>query len=153
MIIRDSSYIGGKWCPAGGSETFEVTDSSTGEIIGRVTAATAADADAAVAAARAAFPGWAAVPAAERVGYLKRAAEELQLRQTEIATLVSREVGMPFAYSNVIQADHGVIAIATPMGSRTTSELLTRSSNGKLSAMSAMETNDSTGRPAWITLL
>jgi acyl-CoA reductase-like NAD-dependent aldehyde dehydrogenase len=55
MIIRDSSYIGGQWCRAGGSETFEVTDSATGEIIGRVTAATAADADAAVAAARAAL--------------------------------------------------------------------------------------------------
>ena len=35
--------------------------------------------------------------------YLKRAAEGLQLRQTEIATLVSQEVGMPFAYSNVVQ--------------------------------------------------
>jgi aldehyde dehydrogenase (NAD+) len=110
MIIRDSSYIGGQWCRAGGSETFEVRDSATEEIIGRVTAATAADADSAVAAARAAFPGWSAVPVAERAGYLKRAAEELQRRQTEIATLVSREVGMPFAYSNVIQAGLPVLS-------------------------------------------
>ncbi len=110
MIIRDSSYIDGQWCRASGTETFEVTDSATEEIIGTVTAATAADADAAVAAARRAFPGWSAVPAAERAGYLKRAAEELQLRQTEIATLVSREVGMPFAYSNVIQAGLPVLS-------------------------------------------
>jgi len=113
MIIRDSSYIGGQWCRAGGSEIFEVTDSATEEIIGTVTAATAADADAAVAAARRAFPGWSAVPAAERAGYLKRAAEELQLRQTEIATLVSREVGMPFAYSNVIQAGLPVLSFVS----------------------------------------
>ena len=113
MIIRDSSYVGGQWCRAGGTETFEVTDSATEEIIGRVTAATAADADAAVAAARQAFPGWSAVPAAERAGYLKLAAEELQRRQSEIATLVSREVGMPFAYSNVIQAGLPVLSFVS----------------------------------------
>ena len=57
----------------------------------------------AVRAARAAFASWSTTSPAERAGYLKRAAEGLQLRQTEIATLVSQEVGMPFAYSNVIQ--------------------------------------------------
>ena len=49
MITRDSNYIGGQWRLASGSERFEVTDSATEEIIGTVTAATSADADAAVA--------------------------------------------------------------------------------------------------------
>lgn len=113
MITRDCNYIDGRWQPASGTETFEVTDSTTEEVIGTVTAATAADAESAVAAARSAFPEWAAVPSAERAGFLKRAAEGLQLRQTEIATLVSREVGMPFAYSNVVQAGLPVLSFVS----------------------------------------
>ena len=52
MITRDSNYIDGRWQPASGTERFDVTDSATEQIIGTVTAATAADADSAVAAAR-----------------------------------------------------------------------------------------------------
>ncbi|HUO39515.1 MAG TPA: aldehyde dehydrogenase family protein, partial [Mycobacterium sp.] len=48
-----------------------------------------------------AFPSSAATSPPERAGYLKRTAEALQLRQAEIAALVSQEVGTPFAYSNV----------------------------------------------------
>ena len=71
--------------------------------MGSIPAGTAEDADAAVRAAREAFDSWSTTPSDQRAGYLKRAAEGLQLRQTEIATLVSQEVGMPFAYSNVVQ--------------------------------------------------
>ncbi|MGV7637518.1 aldehyde dehydrogenase family protein, partial [Mycobacterium kansasii] len=75
----------------------DVIDATTEEVIGRVAAGTAEDADAAVAAARAAFDGWSRTPLEERIGFLTRAAQALQVRQTEIATLVSQEVGMPFA--------------------------------------------------------
>ena len=71
--------------------------------MGSIPAGDAVDADKAVRAAREALASWSTTSPAERAGYLKRAAEGLQLRQTEIATLVSQEVGMPFAYSNVIQ--------------------------------------------------
>ena len=89
MIERDSHYIGGQWWPASGTERFDVTDAATEEVIGTVVAGTAQDADHAVAAARSAFEAWAATSPAERAGYLKRAAEELQLRQTEIAALIT----------------------------------------------------------------
>ena len=113
MITRDCNYIKGGWQRASGTENFEVTDSTTEEIIGTVTAATSADADAAVAAARAAFPEWSALSPGERAGYLQRAAEGLQSRQSDIAVLVSREVGMPFAYSNVIQAGLPVLSFVS----------------------------------------
>lgn len=113
MITRDCNYIKGGWQRASGTENFEVTDSTTEEIIGTVTAATSGDADAAVAAARAAFPEWSALPSAERADYLQRAAEGLQSRQSDIAVLVSREVGMPFAYSNVIQAGLPVLSFVS----------------------------------------
>ncbi|MFE3546539.1 aldehyde dehydrogenase family protein [Nocardia sp. NPDC059177] len=103
MIAHDSHYLGGRWQRSHGTERIDVVDAATEEVIATVPAGDAADAEAAVTAARAAFPSWAATPPAERAGYLKRAAEALQLRQSEIATLISREVGMPFAYSNVVQ--------------------------------------------------
>jgi len=78
MIERHSHYIGGQWRPATGSETFEVTNSATEEVIGTVRAGTADDANAAVRAARAAFGDWSRTTPSERAGYLKRAAEELQ---------------------------------------------------------------------------
>ena len=56
MITRDSNYIDGRWQPAGGTERFEVTDSATEEVIATIPDGTAADVDAAVAAAKAAFP-------------------------------------------------------------------------------------------------
>ena len=104
MIDRTSQYIDGAWRPSTATETIDVVDSTTEEVIGRVSAGNADDANAAVAAARAAFDDWSATPVAERAGYLLLAAQELTARQTEIATLISREVGMPFAYSNVVQA-------------------------------------------------
>ncbi|MDO3649359.1 aldehyde dehydrogenase family protein [Nocardia mangyaensis] len=102
--MHDSHYIDGRWQPSHGTDRIDVVDAATEEVLATVPAGDADDANAAVAAARAAFPSWAATSPAERAGYLKRAAEALQLRQTEIATLISHEVGMPFAYSNVVQA-------------------------------------------------
>lgn len=104
MTDHDSHYIDGRWQTSHGSERIEVTNSATEEVIATVPVGDAQDANAAVAAARGAFASWSATSPAERAGYLKLAAEALQLRQTEIATLISQEVGMPFAYSNVVQA-------------------------------------------------
>ena len=72
-------------------------------MLGSIPAGNAEDANNAVRAAREAFGSWSTTSVPERAGYLKKAAEGLQLRQSEIAMLVSQEVGMPFAYSNVIQ--------------------------------------------------
>lgn len=57
---------------------------------------TAADADAAVAAARAAFPAWAATTPAERAGALIRAAAEMRGRRAELAALCVRECAKPW---------------------------------------------------------
>uniref|UniRef100_UPI00061AC6C4 aldehyde dehydrogenase family protein n=1 Tax=Pseudomonas syringae TaxID=317 RepID=UPI00061AC6C4 len=58
--------IGGQSCPASDGCTFERCNPVTGEVVSRVAAATLEDADAAVAAAQAAFPGWAAMVPGER---------------------------------------------------------------------------------------
>jgi acyl-CoA reductase-like NAD-dependent aldehyde dehydrogenase len=104
MDVRDKLYIDGAWVPAGGSETAEVIDSTTEEVIGTVQFASAADVDAAVQAARAAFEHWSQVSISERTKFTSRIGEALGARMAEIAQLVSHEVGMPLSLSMMIQA-------------------------------------------------
>ena len=90
---HDKIYIDGAWVPSQGSGTIDVYDSSNGEVFGRIPDGNAADVDAAVKAARAAFPEWAAKSPEERGKFCSRIAEGLGARMDEIATVVTREAG------------------------------------------------------------
>src|SRR5437763_4291250 len=103
-IVRDKLYIGGEWVAPSGSETLEVIDSTTEQVMGRVPLGTAADVDRAVEAARAAFEVWSQVPLDERVAACAAIGQQLAARSEEIAALISREVGMPIELSTMIQA-------------------------------------------------
>jgi aldehyde dehydrogenase (NAD+) len=104
MIIRDTIYVNGAWVPSSGTGTLEVTNSTTEEVMGTIPDGTAADVDAAVAAAKAAFPGWASTAPEERAKYCARIADALAGRMDEVATLISQEVGMVKSLSKIIQA-------------------------------------------------
>lgn len=97
-------YIDGQWVAPSGTDTLEVTDSTTEEVIATIPAATETDVDRAVRAARAAFPAWSSLTAAERADYLTRIHAGLEARTQEIAETISREVGMPLTLSTIIQA-------------------------------------------------
>ena len=58
MITRDAIYIDGKWVPAGGDGKIEVINPANEQIIGSVPVGTEGDVNAAISAARAAFPSW-----------------------------------------------------------------------------------------------
>ncbi|MFM8266559.1 MAG: aldehyde dehydrogenase family protein [Ilumatobacteraceae bacterium] len=96
-------YIDGQWVAPSGTDTLEVTDSTTEEVIATIPAGTEADVDRAVSAARAAFPAWSALTAADRADYLTRIHAGLEARTQEIAETISREVGMPLTLSTIIQ--------------------------------------------------
>ncbi|HEX2043721.1 MAG TPA: aldehyde dehydrogenase family protein [Acidimicrobiales bacterium] len=104
MHVRDTLYIGGEWLPPAGDGWIDVVEPATEEVMGRVPEGTSADADRAVAAARAAFDGWAATPLDERAGWLRRLHEGLVARSDEIGTLIAREVGMPISMATLVQA-------------------------------------------------
>jgi aldehyde dehydrogenase (NAD+) len=104
MKTYDKIYIGGEWTPPSGSGSFDVTDSSTEEVIGRIPASSAADVDRAARAARAAFDGWSRTPPAERSAFLQKIQAGIVERTQEIAETVAAEVGMPLALSVMIQA-------------------------------------------------
>jgi aldehyde dehydrogenase (NAD+) len=102
--VRDRVYVDGAWVAPDGSGRLEVVEAGTGQLLATVPEGTAEDARRAVAAARAAFDGWAATPVAERQRLLRAIADGLEARADEIARTVTAEVGMPLKLSRVIQA-------------------------------------------------
>jgi betaine-aldehyde dehydrogenase len=74
---------------------FDVRDPATEDVIRRVPAATAADADAADERAAAAFEGWRAVAPADRSRLLQRLAERLDAERERLAQLEMRNTGKP----------------------------------------------------------
>ncbi|MGW2641505.1 aldehyde dehydrogenase family protein [Streptomyces sp. NPDC001348] len=109
MKPHDGLYIDGAWRPAVGSDLIEVVNPADEQVIGRVPAAGAEDVDAAVRAARAALPGWAATPPAERAARLAALRDVLVARQEEIAETVTAELGAPLKLS---QAVHAAVPVA-----------------------------------------
>ena len=104
MTNHDQIYINGQWVPSDGDATIDVVNPSNEEVIGSVPEGTATDVDAAVAAARSAFPAWSALPLEDRLGHIEALAAQLAERSPEIGTLISQEVGMPAGMSTMIQA-------------------------------------------------
>ena len=110
MIERKQLYIGGRWVAPSSAETIEVTDSNTGEVFATIPAGTAADADAAVAAARAAFDGWSQTSPAERAEIVQKIADGLKARTEDLARTIATEVGMPLKLSTIVQVGGPVAA-------------------------------------------
>ncbi|WP_328840072.1 aldehyde dehydrogenase family protein [Streptomyces europaeiscabiei] len=105
MKAHDGMYIGGTWRPAAGTDTIEVVNPADEQVIDRVPAGTAEDVDAAVRAARAALPGWAATPPAERGALIGALRDALAARREEIAETVTAELGSPLPFSQRVHAD------------------------------------------------
>ncbi len=92
-------FIAGSRRLGGSGETFDVTDPATGETVEQVALAGPADVDAAVAAARAAFPEWSAAPPVDRSTALTRLAALLDERADDLARTESRQTGKPIRLS------------------------------------------------------
>ena len=91
--------INGRWRAAQRDATFAVEDPATGKAIADVADATPADGEAALAAAAAAQPSWAAVAPRERGEILRRAFEQITERVDDLALLMTLEMGKPLAES------------------------------------------------------
>ncbi|MFC7217399.1 aldehyde dehydrogenase family protein [Streptomyces polyrhachis] len=95
MRVKETLHIDGRWTSAADGASREIIDPADGGVLAVVAEAAAADADAAVAAARAAFDQgpWPRTPVAERAALLRRTAELLQRDREELALLESRDTG------------------------------------------------------------
>jgi 5-carboxymethyl-2-hydroxymuconic-semialdehyde dehydrogenase len=77
--------------------TFENLNPATGEVIDLVASGGAAEVDAAVAAAKAAFPAWAAKPAAERARLMRRIGDLIAAEVPALSALETADTGQPLA--------------------------------------------------------
>ncbi|MGH8111458.1 MAG: 5-carboxymethyl-2-hydroxymuconate semialdehyde dehydrogenase [Rhodanobacteraceae bacterium] len=87
--------IGGKSTPA--RQYFQTVNPTDQTVLAEVASGTAADVDAAAAAAKAAFPGWSGKPAAERAKILDKLADVILAHVDEIAETETRDTGQPIA--------------------------------------------------------
>ncbi|MDX2237570.1 MAG: succinylglutamate-semialdehyde dehydrogenase [Hyphomonadaceae bacterium] len=90
--MRPELFIGGRW-RAGRGEPFASHDPATGAEVWRGAGADAQDVAEAMAAARAAFPGWARTPRDTRIALARRFGEIVKARAQDFAETISRETG------------------------------------------------------------
>ncbi|CAN3126527.1 aldehyde dehydrogenase [Mycobacterium sp. smrl_JER01] len=101
----DKLFIGGKWVEPATSDVIEVHSPATGELVGKVPLASAADVDAACAAARKAFDEgpWPQMSPAERAEILGRAVKIMEERGDELKFLLAAETGQPPTIVDMMQ--------------------------------------------------
>lgn len=99
MLEKRDFYINGAWVKPIEGRDCPVIDPSTEEPCAVISLGSAADLNKAVAAAKAAFPKWAATPPAERRAVVVRILEQYEKRKVELAHAVAIEMGAPLDFS------------------------------------------------------
>lgn len=96
MSELQRNLIGGEW--VGSNATSKnVNPSDTDDVVGVYASASKADAEAAIAAAKSAFPAWSRSSIQKRHDILKTASDEILARRDELGRLLSREEGKTLA--------------------------------------------------------
>lgn len=95
MKKLDRFYIEGKWTEPAGTAIFELINPSTEEVYGHLTLGSADDVDAAVAAARRAFPSFSQSKKEWRMELLGSIVESMLKRESDLMEAVTEEMGAP----------------------------------------------------------
>ena len=101
-------YINGAWTPSEGGKRHEVINPATEEACAAITLGSQADVDKAVAAAKAAFPAFAATSVEERKALLERILAEYKKRIPDFAKVISEEMGAPISFAGTAQVGAGI---------------------------------------------
>ena len=97
-VETQHNWIGGRWVPASSGQTFEDRNpADRDDLIGLFPKSGKADVDAAVAAAKQAFPNWKNTPAPRRAEILYAAGEILKRDKEKLSRLMTREMGKVLA--------------------------------------------------------
>jgi malonate-semialdehyde dehydrogenase (acetylating)/methylmalonate-semialdehyde dehydrogenase len=91
VAIRN--FVNGKWQAPTSEPGLELINPATGEPLGRAPSGSAAEVDAAVQSAQAAFPAWRATPAGDRVQFLFKLKNLLESHFDELAAIITTENG------------------------------------------------------------
>ena len=105
MESAQRNYIGGTWRPAGATAP-NVNPSNLNDVVANYARAQPAEAEAAIAAAKAAFSAYSRSTPQERYEALKKVSDEILARKDELGRLLSREEGktLPEGIGEVVRA-------------------------------------------------
>jgi succinate-semialdehyde dehydrogenase / glutarate-semialdehyde dehydrogenase len=96
-LFRQQCYIGGQWADADDGATFDVLNPADGSVLGAVPKMGASETARAIDVAQVAMPAWAAKTAKQRSGTLRRWYELILENQSDLATIMTAEMGKPLA--------------------------------------------------------
>lgn len=105
---RDPHWIDGKPVPPANGQWLDVFDPATRAVASQVADGDAADVDAAVQAAQAAFPIWSSLPNSARARWMERLADALEARNDEFARAEAIDAGKPLALARDIEIPRAV---------------------------------------------
>ena len=158
-VEPQANFIGGKWVPAASGKTFENRNpADRDDLVGVYAEGGKEDVDAAVAAAKKAFPGWRDTPAPRRAEVLYAAGDILVRDKEKLARLMTREMGKVLAETrgDVQEADrHGVsrgrrgpppLRIHDSVGAARTSSRCASGSRRRLRVRDSLELSDGDSR-------
>ena len=118
MVDRLKYLVGGEWRDTTSGEYYEITNSSTGQVMAEAPRCTADEVDSAVEAAAAAYPAWRDTPITARVQVMFRLKDKLEANLHDLAVLLSTEMGKSYseARGDVLKAIEVVeLACALPV--------------------------------------
>jgi vanillin dehydrogenase len=126
--------IAGRDVPAARSATFNRQNPISGEVATRAAAASVEDARAAADAAAAAFPKWAAIGPNERRAKLAKAADLLEARAVQFATILTTETGATGGWGHFnVHLAAGMLREAAAMTTQITGEVVPSDVPGSMS--------------------
>ncbi|MCI5098462.1 MAG: aldehyde dehydrogenase family protein [Rhodobacteraceae bacterium] len=108
MIEKRDFYINGAWVAPSQANDFNVIDPSTEDACAVISLGSEADTNAAVAAAKAALPGWMATPVEERIALVEKLVDAYKTRGEDLAQAMSSEMGAPIDMSRTQQVGAGI---------------------------------------------
>ena len=107
--MKLQNFIDGKFVAPAGGEYFDDIEPATGKVIAHVPDSDARDVNAAVEAARRAFPAWSRTPAADRSRLLMKLADLIEQNFEELALLESRDNGKTISLAKRLDIPRSVV--------------------------------------------
>jgi aldehyde dehydrogenase (NAD+) len=107
LLDRRNFYINGAWVAPAVANDFLVIDPSTEEACAVISLGDEADTNAAVAAAKAAFPSWSMTSKEDRIALLEKFLDVYKSRSDEMAQAISMEMGAPMSLASTGQVGSG----------------------------------------------
>ncbi|EZH67035.1 aldehyde dehydrogenase [Bacillaceae bacterium JMAK1] len=101
-------FIDGEWVKSTSTDTIEVLNPATEEVIGTISNGTKEDVDLAVKAARKAFASFSQTTKEERIALLTRIADEYEKRKDDFVEMITQELGAPIVMSEKVHYNMGL---------------------------------------------